>query len=227
MAMTTAVNMEYSHFNSQAIFNEQRLNKSSSPALHYENFLYKRRETATQPTQSKQAYTFISVDGQPFVIGYNTESQLEKSLDNTAPQSAVALIERLNLIKSSLALSVTQLAELFGVTRKAIYDWYDGAEPRSVATTRMELLIDILNKVPEELDMRRLKAVWHIPVSEKSFLAVFGDDKLAPHALRADLKKKLDELSPRLVATTKTLQKTTTQFGEAHLAEFDRRTDFG
>lgn len=226
MATTTVANMDYPYFSTPSIINELRSNKSSSPSFRVEEFFLTNKVATTQPAQSKQTYALVLIDGQPLVITQNTEAQIENPLNNTNIQSVAPLAVRLDLIKSRLALSVTQLAELFGVTRKAIYDWYDGAEPRSAATIRMELLIDILNTAPERIDLQRLKAVWNIPVSGKSFLAVFGDDKLDPTALRTLLKEKLDELYPRLVATTKEMQRTTTQLGEAHLAEFDRRTDF-
>ncbi|MFA6052474.1 MAG: hypothetical protein WC762_07770 [Methylobacter sp.] len=228
MITTTAVNMDNSYFSNPSIINEQRLNKSSSPSLRLGEVFLKKKEVFTQSTQSKQACVLILVDGQPLVITQNTESQIEKSLDSTNTQPTAAFTESFDMIKTRLALSITQLAELFGVTRKTVYDWCDGSkEPRRTMRNRMEILIEILDRVPAEADLRRLKAVWNIPVSGKSFLAVFCDDKLDPTALRAVLEEKLNELSPRLVATTNSMQKTTSQLGEAHLAEFDRRTDFG
>jgi DNA-binding transcriptional regulator YiaG len=225
MSTTTTVDRGYTpnQYFSYIPMPEIRRDQSSSPSLCLEKILFQKKEEATQAAHSKQLYVIVVVEGRPLVIAKNTVPQIEKPLDNTDTQ----LTERLDLIKSRLALSITQLAELFGVTRKAIYDWYDGAEPRRATTSRMELLIEILDAVPERIDIRRLKAVWNIPVSGKSFLAVFGDDKLDSISLRAVLKEKLHELSPRLVATTNSIQKRTSQLGEAHLAEIDRRIDFG
>lgn len=139
----------------------------------------------------------------------------------------VAVAERLDLIKDHLALSITQLAELFGVTRKTVYDWYEGTEPRPKAVNRMEILIEVLNKASPEVDLARLKAVWNVPVSGTSFRAVLGDDNLNADTLQKALLEKLNELSTRMVATTSPMRKTASQFGEAQLAEFERRTDHG
>ena len=139
----------------------------------------------------------------------------------------VAVAERLDLIKDRLALSITQFAELFGVTRKTVYDWYEGTEPRRNAVNRMEILIEVLNRASSEIDLARLKAVWNVPVSGKSFRAVLGDDNLDADTLQKALLEKLNELSTRMVATTSPMRKTTSQFGEAQLAEFERRTDHG
>lgn len=130
---------------------------------------------------------------------------------------AISHIERLNEIKDRLALSITQMAELFGVTRKSVYDWYDGAEPRFAVLNCMETLIDVLNSMLE-IDLQRLKIVWNIPVSGQSFRSVFNDDKLESNSL----KEKINKLSPRLVKKVSAVPKTTIQLGEAHLAEFDR-----
>ncbi|MDD5135682.1 MAG: hypothetical protein PHP01_09790, partial [Phycisphaerae bacterium] len=125
----------------------------------------------------------------------------------------VAIAERLDLIKDCLALSITQLAELFGVTRKTVYDWYEGTEPRPKAVNRMEILIEVLNKASPEVDLARLKAVWNVPVSGTSFRAVLGDDNLNADTLQKALLEKLNELSTRMVATTRPMRKTTSQFG--------------
>lgn len=204
---------------------ESRSNPSS-PSLCLEKFLsLQKNEERTQPSQSQNVYAVVLVNGQPIVIGQKAkpEPAIEISQNDTETQPTVSLNQRLDLIKSRLSLSITQLADLFGVTRKAIYDWYEGAEPRRIMMSRIEILIDVLETVPPEVDLRRLKALWNIPISGKSFRAVFDDEDIA--SLRTVLAEKLNELSPRMVATTSSMRKTATHFGEAHLAEVDRRTD--
>ena len=153
------------------------------------------------------------------------KDQLTETSQKTSNLQIVAVAERLDLIKDRLALSITQLAELFGVTRKTVYDWYEGTEPRRNAVSRMEILIDVLNKASPEVDLTRLKAVWNVPVSGTSFRTVLGNDNLDAGTLQKVLFGKLNELSTRMVATTTPMRKTTSQFGEAQLAEFERRTD--
>lgn len=167
----------------------------------------------------------LLVDDQPVTFTL-TSDRHTSTLKDVATVQSVALAQRLDSIKDRLALSVTQMSELFGVTRKSIYDWYEGKGQRSATALRMEILIDALSSPPPEVDLRRLKAVWNIAVSGESFRDVFGNDKLDTAALLAALIEKLHELSPRMVATTAPLRQTAPQIGEAHLAEFDRRADF-
>lgn len=179
----------------------------------------------TQLSKTNRGYELL-VDGQRVQVVLCQDQPTETS-QNTPNIQLVAVAERLDLIKDRLALSITQLAELFGVTRKTVYDWYEGTEPRRNAVNRMEILIDVLNRVSPEVDLARLKAVWNVPVSGTSFRAVIGDDNLDAGTLQKGLLEKLNELSTRMVATTSPMRKTTSQFGEAQLAEFERQTDHG
>lgn len=179
----------------------------------------------TQLSKIDRGYMLL-VDGKPVFVVLNDDPQSETS-QKTFNGQPVALAERLDLIKDRLALSITQLAELFGVTRKTVYDWYEGTEPRRTAVNRMEILIEVLNKASPEVDLTRLKAMWNVPVSGTSFRAVLGDDNLDADTLQKTLLEKLNELSTRMVATINPMRKTTSQFGEAQLAEFERRTDHG
>ncbi|MBF6647172.1 hypothetical protein IT781_00970 [Methylobacter sp. BlB1] len=179
----------------------------------------------TQISKIECGYVLF-VDGR-LVIVKLSDNQYTETSQETSNSQPVAIAERLDLIKDRLALSITQLAELFGVTRKTVYDWYEGTEPRRTAINRMEILINVLNEVSPEVDLTRLKAVWNIPVSGKSFRMVFGNDNIDAEALQRALTEKLDELSSRIIASTGPMRKINPQFGEAHLAEFDKRTDLG
>lgn len=177
----------------------------------------------TELSKTNRGYDLL-VDGQRVQVEL-CKDRLTETSQKTSNFQFVAVHERLDLIKDRLDLSITQLAELFGVTRKTVYDWYEGAEPRRNAVNRMEILIDVLNRTSPEVDLARLKAVWNIPASGTSFRAVLCDDNLDLGTLQKALLEKLDELSTRMVATTNPMQKTTSQFGEAQLAEFERRTE--
>jgi len=177
----------------------------------------------TQLLKTTHGYALL-VDEQRVQVELSDDQPTETSQKASNIQ-LVAVAERLDLIKDHLALSITQLAELFGVTRKTVYDWYEGTEPRRNAVNRMEMLIEVLNRASPKVDLARLKAVWNIPVSGTSFRAVLGDDNLDADTLQKALLEKLNELSTRMVATTSPMRKTTSQFGEAQLAEFERRTD--
>lgn len=202
---------------------------SSAPSVDIGKlFDLSKNENATQPMGQKKTCALVLVDGMPLIIALAAETASQTKLtqenSNIPP---VTLAESLDLIKDRLALSITQMSELFGVTRKAVYDWYEGAEPRAAMINRIETLIDIINTARPDIDLQRLKAVWNIPVSGRSFIMVFGDDSISIDTLRTTLVEKLDDLSPRMVKKTNSTQKTTSQFGESRLAEFDRRADFG
>jgi len=196
---------------------------SSTSALMYKKANPSQKKIET--TLSRQENN-LYVDGR--IIDFReVQKPIVKPQDDTNAKSIVLQNERLDFIKSSLALSITQLAELFGVTRKAIYDWYDGAEPRPKMINRMEILINLLDGMPEGVDKQKLKTVWNIPFSGKSFLAVFNEENLDFNSFRAALKEKIDELSPKMVSNKISTNKTLPQLGTAHLAEFDKRADIG
>jgi hypothetical protein len=202
---------------------------SSAPSVDIGKlFDFSKNENATKPPGQKKTCVLVLVDGMPLIIAPAAETashtKLTQENSNIPP---VTFAESLDLIKDRLALSITQMSELFGVTRKAVYDWYEGAEPRAAMINRIETLIDIINTARPDIDLQRLKAVWNIPVSGRSFIMVFGDDSISIDTLRTTLVEKLDDLSPRMVKKTNSTQKTTSQFGESRLAEFDRRADFG
>jgi len=172
----------------------------------------------THPAQGLKN-VIILVDGTPILI---TEKNIET---DTAATQSDSFKEQLASIKSDLSLSITQLAELFGVTRKTIYDWYEGTTPRQGITSRMSILIDALKSMPSDTDLTRLKTVWNIPVSGRSFCSIFNDDVLDELSCRKKTDKKLHELSPRMVKKMDSQHKTRVQLGKAHLAEFDKHTN--
>lgn len=178
---------------------------------------------ATQISRTTRGYELLVNDQ---IVQFKlSKSQQAEAMAKIAIVQPVVVGERLDLIKERLALSITQLAELFGVTRKTVYDWYEGTEPRPKAINRMEMLIDVLNRASPEVDLARLKAVWSIPISGSSFRMVFSDDNMDAQSFQNALVEKLNELSTRMVATTTPMRKTISKFGESQLAEFDRRTE--
>lgn len=147
----------------------------------------------------------------------------DKSIHDTSGE-AVTFIDRLNPIREQLALSITQLAELLGVTRKSIYDWYEGSEPRSNTVTRMEILGEALQSVSNDVDLTRLKVVWNIPIAGDSFREVYNNADL--NDLLEELTSKLHELKPNMIKKTTPIKKQMAQAGKALLAELDKHADF-
>lgn len=211
---------------------EDRPKTSTNSIVRFKDNQEKPKHTSSWRDDS---YIGIIVDGQPLVIKItetNDVATLSGALTRETTKShndvlhSESFLEQLNEVKSRLALSITQIADLFGVTRKSVYDWYEGTVPRPGISCRMNSLIETLATVPHEADLQLLKIVWNIPVSGQSFRSIFNGDYLDATIFQTALERKLHELSPRMVKKASIQRKTTTKFGESHLAEFDRFTDF-
>lgn len=179
---------------------------------------------STQP-EKVLGHSMVFVDGQLIRIHLSAPQAFKAQGDIYSHTTTVT--DRLNRIKDNLGLSITQIAELFGVTRKSVYDWYEGSEPRANTMSRMDVLIDVISEEQtQKIDLKRLKAVWGIAVSGHSFRAIFNEDNLDTATLRSELVAKLHELSPRMATQTGTVYKSAAKIGDAHLAEFDRGSGF-
>ena len=187
----------------------------------YRNTNFSNEESHTQPTWNRQK-NIILIDGLRLLIS----SEINKESDvNTPTQQSNLFKDQLNDIKTDLTLSITQLAELFSVTRKTVYDWYEGTTPRNRVASRMNTLIDVIKSTPSDVDLSRLKTVWNIPISGESFRLIFNGEITDELFFRTTLEEKLHELSPRMAKKTGYQRKTSVQLGKAHLAEFDKHTD--
>ncbi len=187
----------------------------------YKNTDFFNENRYTQPSQNTKKI-IILIDGQPLLISEGID---ENSALQTAAIKSDSFKEQLVEIKTNLTLSITQLAELFGVTRKTVYDWYEGTTPRYAITSRMNILVDVLKSLPSEVDLPRLKTVWNIPVSGKSFCSIFNGEALDELSFRTTIEEKLHELSPRMAKKMGYQRKTSVQLGKAHLAEFEKHID--
>jgi predicted DNA-binding protein YlxM (UPF0122 family) len=152
----------------------------------------------------------------------------ESKADVAKNVNSVELVEQLDFLKDHLGLSVTQMAELFSVTRKSIYDWYEGTIPRVEKLNKAHTLVQVVSEL-QKVDVRRLKTVWNIKRNGQSFLDILGSDEINNADLQTALRSKLDELSSQMVTTASLVTRTQNRkidIGESHMAEFDRRGDF-
>lgn len=95
--------------------------------------------------------------------------------------------------------------------------------PRAATVNRAEILLDIIKESPQDIDLSRLKTVWNIPTSGRSFLAVLNDESLSVGELKSVALEKIVELSPRLgQATTRSIDM---RQGTSHLIDVDRSAD--
>lgn len=224
-ATTNSRNIEYTQYDQAHI--ECIIQQSpTSPVGFFGKNFFTRDELETRPS-SRKKFNYFVIDDQVLKIEIQKSNTVRVEQSRQEISSAeITFIDCLNPIRERLSLSITQLAELFDVTRKSIYDWYEGIEPRSATVTRIEILRQALDAIPSEVDLKRLKAVWNIPVSGQSFRAVYHNDKLDSGSLLTELTKKLNELSPSLVKKTSSPRKATDKLGTSHLTDLDKHADF-
>jgi len=168
---------------------------SSSSISVGNNFLPKLKNE-TQPWEEQKIYVLFLDDDQ-LSIEFSNEGEIASLVQpkEDVQEETITFVDRLNPMRKQLALSITQMSELLGVTRKSIYDWYDGIEPRSNTMTRLEILTKALQSVSADVDLTRLKVVWNIPVSGESFREVYSNSELNDGGLLEGLIAKLNDLS--------------------------------
>lgn len=166
----------------------------------------------------------ITVDGSPTELTRNIIS-VANTVTKEEKTAAISFKNQIESIQSELGLSITQLAQLFGVTRKSVYDWLDNAAPRANISNRMELISTLVRSNNSKLDLKRLKGVWLINLDGRSFLDVILDDALDYDSRMAAAIAKLDELAPRLGEGLPKLGKT--YLGNAHASDVERVADLG
>lgn len=162
---------------------------------------YRQDITKTSFTSKRRAVLVVNssvlIIGQnPYLLSEFTKAANNQPLDDAAP---LPFSDRLETVQKRLDLSITQVAELFGVTRKSVYDWFDGkSSPRATAIQKAEVLNDIIKESPNGIDITRLKTVWSIPTDGESFLNLLKDDSIPVDLLKEKALAKLVALAPRL-----------------------------
>jgi predicted transcriptional regulator len=164
----------------------------------------------------------LIVDGAPFFVV--PQSLPQEHPTDVAP-TGWSVPEQLDTIKSQLDISVTQLAELFSVTRKTVYDWYEGQSPRNAKSAQINALIEVLGK-RSDIDLKRLKGFWNVSLPGGSFRSTLQSDILSGLELTAALTAKLNELSAEMSATNRVPRQGATPYtSESTLADIEHRSD--
>ncbi|AOE70489.1 hypothetical protein A7317_26840 [Pseudomonas fluorescens] len=146
----------------------------------------------------KQGAIFL-IDGHPVLIS-TSALKLEEAAAEKA--EAIGLTAQLDAIKDFLGLTVTQLSELFKVTRKTVYDWYDGADPRPVVANKINALYHVFRSMAAQVDLKRLKQVWNLPVNGESLIEAINSST-DQHHLEAALADKIGTLAHRMAPPTR------------------------
>ncbi|WP_150306348.1 helix-turn-helix domain-containing protein [Pseudomonas saliphila] len=166
----------------------------------------------------------ITVDGNPAELTRNIVA-VQLSAGTGKEIAAISFKAQIENVQDQLGLSITQIAQLFGVTRKTVYDWLDNAAPRANALNRMEFVTDLIRQNESRLNLKRLKGVWQMTVNGSSFIDIVLDEELDQDSRMAAAMAKLEELAPRLGRTAHKLGKT--YLGNAHANDMDRVADLG
>ena len=95
--------------------------------------------------------------------------------------------EMLKTIRTGLSLTMTDLASVFGISRPALYGWFQGSTPRSELYDRLWSLSTIAEAV-SVLQIPRVSSIMRVPLaSGRSFLQMISDPS-------QDLKEAVDQL---------------------------------
>lgn len=127
-------------------------------------------------------------------------------------------------IKDSLHLSMSDVAALFGVTRKAVYDWFDGtSKPRAHFSERMAAIRSTLQGACTSEQLGLLRQLWSAPLAGEESLAGILKSVDASTASKAKIKAALEELEPRMAELTQRLQSQPRHdLGRAHIEDLVR-----
>ncbi|MGO4309141.1 hypothetical protein AB4Z35_04570 [Pseudomonas sp. KB_15] len=179
-----------------------RENQASAPSLVAKLFNLLLETASSTAPQMKQGAIFL-IDGHPVLISTPREHAAPAVQEKT---ETLSLVDQLNAIKDFLGLTVTQISELFKVTRKTVYDWYDGADPRPNFVARISALYHLVRSRADKLDLKNLKKVWNLPLNGQSFIDLINTPA-DQHQLEVALSEKLDELAPRMISPIPSPQK--------------------
>lgn len=167
----------------------------------------------------------VTVDGNPTEFYRSIVSIKQPTPKAEDAVAAISFATQIEKIQEELDLSITQIAQLFGVTRKTVYGWLDGTLPRANISNRMELINSLISERGTKLNLKRLKNVWLTAEGGRSFIDILSDESLDQVERLATAVTKLDELAPRLGQGVPKLGKT--YLGNAHASDIDRVADLG
>jgi hypothetical protein len=133
-------------------------------------------------------------------------------------------ITNLRWLKDSLSLGMTGLAELLGVTRKTVYDWFDGVEPRRDGRfAKVAALRVALEKIAID-ERAMIKRIWDLPLTDGGTLrSILGAGEEDAVRLEAKIGRALQELKGEISTVEQLASKSTrSNFGIAHTEDLVR-----
>ncbi|MDR1582799.1 MAG: hypothetical protein LBS55_05995 [Prevotellaceae bacterium] len=122
--------------------------------------------------------------------GSSSNSETNFTLDESSVDvTSLAPSEQIKFIKEVMCLNMSQVAELFGVTRPTAYAWLDGRESGRGETAGKIMRLAVEVKKIENMDIPRIDLLIKRPIfGEKSMLDLLRECKDITEELRT-LKK--------------------------------------
>lgn len=159
----------------------------------------------------EQMHRFRSVGATP---------QSLPSQDETKDFQTQALLE-LRWAKDQLGLNVSELARLFGYSRKSLYDWFDnGVMPRRSVALRMQLFADGLRNWVDPQHMGSISNLLDTPTGNSSqTLTSILSREMPLGAANEALRIALVELNANLKDEAKARQSAAVYDGDAHISD--------
>lgn len=160
------------------------------------NLFFPIRTTAAAPPSADRFY----IDGT--VLAFDPLSkkltvEAVQPLEVAAPQR---FTEDLLWLKDSLGTGVSGLADLFGVTRKTIYDWLEGVEPkRDGRVAKISALRTALEGLALRSRYQLLRQVWNLPIENgRPLIEILRSGEGDARSLQEEIQGVLRSLEPTL-----------------------------
>lgn len=120
----------------------------------------------------------------------------------------LTIAEQVAKIRASLGLNVSELAQVFQVTRPTVYGWLKGIEPQPAAVDRLTRLLKVATVVSEKkfarIDLLVRRPIGEAPFNGASLLSMMASDSAVSGA-HIELLSKLDQREASARAETKGL----------------------
>ncbi len=161
-----------------------------------------------------------SDNDKPLVVGPLFYVEVDFIALSASTENSLAVLDNLadlRWVREKLGLSMTDLATLFGVTRKTVYDWFDGTKPRQLAVDRIAAIRAVAESCPPEF-LGVLNQFWSTPVGEGPSLIDILKSPGSSSTMLSSAKTALDALVPRIAqsAERNRAKPTRDAFGHAH-----------
>lgn len=133
---------------------------------------------------------------------FDEHSQTSSSGETGQPDIASDAALRIQWLRDQSGLSMSTLAELLGVSRKAIYDWLSGTLPREQRAAHLALIYSAMERVPEPL-RTAVPAVMDEVVSGSTLRELLSTANNDDRELPQKVDNVLGELKPLMASICK------------------------